>query len=88
MPKRVVEQRRLGKLVNDEPYNLNFSPDISKMIKPRSNAWRTCNVPGEIRNACKIPFEKSEAKRPTEIPNCDWKNNIKICKKILCEDVE
>jgi hypothetical protein len=35
MPKRIVEQRRLGKLVNDEPHNLNSSSDISMMTKTK-----------------------------------------------------
>jgi hypothetical protein len=45
-------------------------------------------MPGEIRKAYRISFERSEAKTPTEIPKCDCKNNIKIDKEILYEDVE
>jgi hypothetical protein len=71
VPKRTVEQRRLGKLVNDELHNLNSSPDISMMNKPRSNKWRARNMPREIRKAYRISVEKSEGKTRSRIPNCD-----------------
>jgi hypothetical protein len=64
------------KLHNEEIHNLNFSPSIIRMIKPRRMRWagHVARM-GAKRNAYRILVGKPEGKRPLGRPRCRCVDN-------------
>jgi hypothetical protein len=69
----------LGKLHNEELYNLYTSPSIIRIIKSRRMRW-TGHVErmGEKRNVYRLLVGKPEGKRLLGRPRHRWMDNIKI----------
>jgi hypothetical protein len=78
-PKRDEVTGGWRKLHNEELHNLYSSPNIIRMIKPKSmrSAWHVARAI-EKKNAYRILVGKPEGKRPLVRPRRRWEKNIKI----------
>jgi hypothetical protein len=69
-PKRDEVTGEWRRLHNGELYGLDFSPNISRVIKSRRLRWAGRIVRmGERRGADRVLVEKSEGRRPPEDPD-------------------
>jgi hypothetical protein len=77
-PKRDKVIEGLGKLHNEELYNLLGSSCIIRIIKSRRIRWagHVARVEAK-RNAYRILVGKPEKKRPLGRPRCWWEDNIR-----------
>jgi hypothetical protein len=65
-PKREELRAGLIKLPNEAFHDLDYSPDIIRVIKARRIRWAGhVESMGEKRNACKALVGKTEGKRPS-----------------------
>jgi hypothetical protein len=73
----VTGERR--KLHNGELHDLNFSPNIVRVIKSRRMRWvgHVARM-GEERGVCRVLVGKPDGKRPLGRPRRRWEDNIKI----------
>jgi hypothetical protein len=68
-PKREEVAGGWRRLHDEELHNLYSSPDIIRVIKPRSMGWaRHVARMEEMRNACRILVGKSERNIPLRTP--------------------
>jgi hypothetical protein len=67
------------KLYNEELHDLNFSPNIVRVIKSRRTIW-TGHVArmGEERGVYRILVGKPEGKRPLGRPRLRWEDNVRM----------
>jgi hypothetical protein len=67
------------KLYNDELHNLYSSPNIVRVIKPRSMRWAghvACMR--EEKGVFRVLVRRPEGKRPLGRPRRRWEDNIKM----------
>jgi hypothetical protein len=78
-PKRDEVRREWRRLHNEELYALYFSPDISRVIKPRRLRWagHVARM-GERRGAYRVLVRKTDERRPRGRPRHRWEDNIKM----------
>jgi hypothetical protein len=65
-------------LHNEKLHNLYSSPNAIRMIKSRRMRWAGHRAHGEMRNLCKMSFDKPDGKRPLKRPRRRWDDNIKV----------
>jgi len=78
-PKRDEVIREWRKLSHEELYDLYFSPNRVRVIKPRMR-WVGGYVArkGERRGVYRVLVGKPEGKRPLGRPRYRWEDNIKM----------
>jgi hypothetical protein len=78
-PKRDEVIRGWGKMHNEELHNLDFSPSIIIIIKPRRMRWagHVARM-GKKKSAYRILVGKPEGKRPLGRPKRRWEDNIEM----------